>query len=127
MECKGQRQDVARSPRTQTKRTTFASIATKLGHWKRNCKVYLEEKKKGTLATTSGIYVIEINLSTSTSWVLDTGCATHICNNVQGLRRSRRLTRGEVDLRVGNGARVAALTVGSYILTLPCGLVLELK
>ena len=45
------------------------------GHWKRNCKLYLEDlkKKKSNQTTASGIYVIKINLSTSTSWVLDTG------------------------------------------------------
>ena len=37
------------------------------GHWKRNCKLYLEylKKKKSNEATTLGIYVIEVNLSTS--------------------------------------------------------------
>ena len=39
------------------------------GHWKRNCKSYLEDlkKKKSSQTTALGIYVIEINLSTSTS------------------------------------------------------------
>ena len=39
------------------------------GHWKRNCKLYFEDlkKKKSSEATTSGIYVIEVNLSTSAS------------------------------------------------------------
>ncbi|KAG8649157.1 hypothetical protein MANES_08G069850v8 [Manihot esculenta] len=55
------------------------------GHWKRNCKLYLDEckKKKSSETTTSGIYVIDINLSISTSWVLDTGCGSHICTNVK--------------------------------------------
>ena len=99
------------------------------GHWKRNCKLYLEDlkKKKGSDATTSGIYVIEVNFSTSSNWVLDTGSASHICTNVQGLKRSRSLARGEVDLRVSNGARVAALAVGTYKIALPSGLVLNLN
>ena len=71
-------------------------------HWKRNCPLYLEELKKGSVTpSTSGIYVIEVNLSISTSWVLDTGCGSHICSNVQGLRNRRILTEGEVDF-VGN-------------------------
>ncbi|MGI4673365.1 hypothetical protein ACR2XN_28270, partial [Klebsiella pneumoniae] len=78
------------------------------------------------ISTDSGIYVIEVNLSISTSWVLDTGCGSHICINVQELRRSRTLAKGEVDLRVGNGAKVAALAVGTYYLSLPSGLILEL-
>ncbi|KAG8490853.1 hypothetical protein CXB51_014062 [Gossypium anomalum] len=74
------------------------------GHWKRNCPVYLEEIKKAKASGTSasGIYVIGINLSTTTSWVLDTGCGSHICTSLQGLQRSRTLARGDVDLRVGN-------------------------
>ena len=66
-------------------------------------------------------------MSTSTSWVLDTGCGSHICINVQGLRGSRTLAKGEIDLRVGNGAKVAALAVGTYHLSLPTGLILELE
>ena len=75
----------------------------------------------------SGIHVIEINLSIFDSWVLDIGSGSHICTNVQGLKGSRYLARGEVDLRVGNGARVAALVVGTYELTLPSGLILNLE
>ena len=45
---------------------------------------------------------------------------------MQGLKRSRQLKKGEVDLRVGNGAKVAALVVGSYELTFPSGLLLVL-
>ena len=45
---------------------------------------------------------------------------------MQGLKRSRQLKKGEVDLRVGNGAKVAALAVGSYELTFPSGLLLVL-
>ena len=95
------------------------------GHWKRNFKLYLEDlkkkKKKGSETTSSGVYVIEVNLSTSVSWVLDIGCGSHICVNVQGLKNNRSLAKGEVD-----GARVDALAVGTYYLSLPSGLVLEL-
>ncbi|KAK2382606.1 hypothetical protein QL285_070128 [Trifolium repens] len=88
----------------------------KTGHWKRNCPKYLEDKKNGIESSNSaGIFVIEINLSTSASWVLDTGCGSHICTNVQGLTRSRELAKGEVDFRVGNGAKVAALAMGTYV------------
>ena len=99
------------------------------GHWKRNCQIYLEDlkKKKGSETSTSGIFVIEVNVTTSTSWVLDTGCSSHICNDVQKLTRSRTLAKGEIDLRVGNGAKVAAIAVGIYSLVLPSGLIIELK
>ena len=42
--------------------------------------------------SSSGIYVIQINFSPSSSWVLDTGCGSHICTNVQGLKRSNNIT-----------------------------------
>ncbi|KAK8554367.1 hypothetical protein V6N12_031331 [Hibiscus sabdariffa] len=83
----------------------------KSGHWKRNYPVYLEEVKKAKAvgASVSSIYVIDVNMSTSSSWVLDTGCGSHICTSVQGLHMRRNLAKGDVDLRVGNGERVAAL------------------
>ena len=46
---------------------------------------------------------------------------------MNGLSNSRILEKGQVDLRLGNGARVAALAVGTFHLSLPSGLVLELK
>ncbi|KAK8593532.1 hypothetical protein V6N12_045612 [Hibiscus sabdariffa] len=101
----------------------------KPGHWKKNCPVYLEEVKKAKAigASVSGIYVIDVNMSISSSWVLDTGCGSHICTSVQGLHMRRNLAKGDVDLRVGNGARVAALAVGTYVLSLPSGLILNLE
>src|SRR6266540_6139385 len=46
-----------------------------VGHWKRNCPKYLEDKKKGSLTSTSGIYVIEVNVARCpfNAWILDTG------------------------------------------------------
>ena len=37
------------------------------------------------------------------------------------------MAKGEVDLRVGNGAKVVALAVGTYELTLPSGLIIQLE
>ncbi len=78
-----------------------------VGHWKRNCPKYLEDKKKGSLTSTSGIYVIEVNIAKcpSNAWVLDTGAGAHICSNMQALQGSRTLARGEVQFCVGNGQR----------------------
>ncbi|KAK9034771.1 hypothetical protein V6N11_076828 [Hibiscus sabdariffa] len=95
----------------------------KTGHWKRNCPMYLEDVKKAKAvgASVSGIYVIDVNMSTSPSWVLDIGCGSHICTSVQGLHMRRTLAKGDIDLRVRNGARVVALAVGTYVLALPSG------
>jgi hypothetical protein len=58
----------------------------KKGHWFRNCKKYLEEhkKKKGSKTFTSCINVIEINItiSSSDSWVFDTGSMIHTCKSL---------------------------------------------
>ena len=43
----------------------------------------------------------------------------------QGLKNSRKLMKGESDLRVGNGASVAAIAIGTYVLNLPSGLFLN--
>ena len=96
----------------------------KEGHWKRNCKAYMELKKKVAYdaPTPSGIYVIEINtVSHGNLWVLDIGFGSHICNDMRGLRDSRKLTMGESDLGVGNGARVAIVSIGTYVLNFPSG------
>ncbi|KAL8090283.1 hypothetical protein AgCh_039668 [Apium graveolens] len=99
----------------------------KLGHWKRNCKVYLAElkKKKGskTTASDSGMFMIEVNVSLgqTSTWVLDTACGFYTCNSLQGLKGSRTLEKDEVILRMGNGARVAAISIGSFSLHMPTG------
>ncbi|VFR01652.1 unnamed protein product [Cuscuta campestris] len=75
----------------------------------------------------SDIYVIEVNMSNFTSWVMVTGCGYHICTSMQNLHEVRHLTEGEVQLKVGNGALVNALAVGTYVLSLPSGFLLHLK
>ncbi|KAL0427793.1 UNVERIFIED_CONTAM: Retrovirus-related Pol polyprotein from transposon TNT 1-94 [Sesamum latifolium] len=70
------------------------------GHWKRECP---------QLLSNPGMFVVEVNMiSNSTSWVLDTGCGAHICNNLQVLKRSRKLSKDEMVLRLGDGKAVAA-------------------
>jgi gag-polypeptide of LTR copia-type len=76
-------------------------------HFKRECLKFLEEQKMGP--STSGIHVVEINfvISSSNSWVVDSGVGAHICSNMQALKRSKRLAKGEMQLKFGNGALVA--------------------
>ncbi|KAL0448021.1 UNVERIFIED_CONTAM: hypothetical protein Slati_1930000 [Sesamum latifolium] len=48
--------------------------------------------------------VVEVNMiSNVASWVLDTGCGAHICNNLQVLERSKKLRHDEMILRLGDG------------------------
>src|SRR5438105_2507634 len=106
---------------------TCAISAKKLGTGRGNCKKYLEEKKRnGGSTSAQGINVIEINLATrsNNAWVFDTSAMIHTCKSLQGLKRIRRFARDEVDIRVGNGAKVAALAIDTYPLSLPLGLVL---
>ena len=99
-----------------------------------NCSKWLAEhgKKAGNASSGKGTlfaYVIDIYLADipSSSWVFDTGLVVHICNSMQGLVRTRRVAQGEIDIRVGNKARVAALEVGTMHLQLPSGFILELN
>jgi hypothetical protein len=51
----------------------------------------------------------------------------HTYKSLHGLSLTRRFTNGELDVRVGNGAMVAAIVVDIYHLALPSGLILELN
>ena len=99
------------------------------GHWKRNCKKYLNEKAQRKHGDAPGIYMIDTYLSyrDSTSWVLDTGCSSHICNDSQRSTSKRKLRKGEVELRMGNDARVAVVALGVVNLKLPSGYDLSLE
>ncbi|KAL0455145.1 UNVERIFIED_CONTAM: hypothetical protein Slati_0853700, partial [Sesamum latifolium] len=78
------------------------------GHWKRECP---------QLLFNPGMFVIEINMiSNSASWVLDTGYGAHICNNLQVLERSRKLSKDKMVLRLCDGKTVAVEAVGSLSL-----------
>ncbi|XP_010694603.2 uncharacterized protein LOC104907373 [Beta vulgaris subsp. vulgaris] len=100
----------------------YCYTCNKVGHWKSSRRKYLKDQNKGV--SSSDMYVIEVNLATSASWVFDTACGSHIICNMQGLKRSRILGKGKLDLRVGNGARVLAiLALWVYSLLLPSGLI----
>ncbi|KAL0405776.1 UNVERIFIED_CONTAM: Retrovirus-related Pol polyprotein from transposon TNT 1-94 [Sesamum latifolium] len=66
-------------------------------------------------------------ISNSASWVLDNGCGAHICNDLQVLERSRRLTKDEMILRLGDGKAVAAEAVGSLRLVVSNHIRIDLK
>ncbi|GJW12463.1 zinc finger, CCHC-type containing protein [Tanacetum coccineum] len=103
----------------------------KIGHWRRNYPVYLDElmkkKKLSQGASTSGIFTIELYSFPSKSWIYDTGCGTHIFITTHGLRGSKKLKPGALSLYVGDGHRAAVEAIGTYNLELPSGLVIILN
>ena len=76
------------------------------------------KKKDGASEGTSDMLVIETNLTifSSSSWILDSDSSTHLCTSMQGLEEVRGLREDEIALWIGNGARVAAVAVGTYLL-----------
>ncbi|GJY83193.1 chrysanthemyl diphosphate synthase [Tanacetum coccineum] len=102
-----------------------------VGHWKRNCLVYLAEllkkKKQVGSASSSGIFTIELFSFPNKSWEYDTGCGTNICITKQGIREARKLKQGALYLYVGTGVRAQVEATGSYDLVLPNGLVICLE
>ena len=74
-----------------------------------------------------GIYVITVDIvSPNNIWVYDTSYGSYIWIDMHGLRNSRKLTKRESDLQVGNGARVAVVALWTYVLNLPSDLCLNL-
>ncbi|GJY08981.1 retrotransposon protein, putative, ty1-copia subclass [Tanacetum coccineum] len=99
-----------------------------MGHWKRNCLVYIAElmknKKQVGTARSLGIFMIELFSFPNKSRVYETGYVTHICVRKKGLRGARKLKQGALYLYVGNGVRAQVEAIRSYDLVLPNGLVI---
>ncbi|GJT99494.1 retrotransposon protein, putative, ty1-copia subclass [Tanacetum coccineum] len=100
------------------------------GHWKRSCPKYLKDLKDGKVekGVHSGMYMIELhNTTTSDSWVLDTGCGTHIYAVLYGLKESRRLKHRELNLIMGNRKITLVLRIGKFELMLKSGVRINLN
>ena len=97
---------------------------------KKNCSLYLKSLKikKGDKPS-EGMLVIESNLtvSSTSSWVLDSGSSAHICTSMQGLIESRRLREDDMISQLDSGAKVASEAVGTHPLWLSSGVRLDLK
>ncbi|GJW88233.1 retrotransposon protein, putative, ty1-copia subclass [Tanacetum coccineum] len=92
------------APASDPKKAVCFYCNTK-GHWKHSCPMYLKDLKDGKVEKGghSGMYMIKLhNTTTSDSWVLDTGCGTHICAVLQRLKESRRSKHRELNLVMGN-------------------------
>ncbi|KAL0373382.1 UNVERIFIED_CONTAM: hypothetical protein Sradi_3253900 [Sesamum radiatum] len=72
--------------------------------------------------------VVDVSMiPNSVSWVLDTDCGAHICSNFQVLERSRKLSKDEMVLRLGDGKVVVTKAVGSLSLVISNHIRIELK
>jgi hypothetical protein len=47
------------------------------------------------------------------------------CKSLQSLKKIQKSTRGELNVCIGNEAKVVVLAISTYHLSLPLGLVLE--
>ncbi|GJS47116.1 reverse transcriptase domain-containing protein [Tanacetum coccineum] len=98
-----------------------------VGHWRRNCPSYQAELKKRNEASMASIFTIELYAFPNKTWVYDTDYGTHICNTLQGLRRSKKLKHGALSLYMGNGMRAAVEAIGNFHLILSSGLIIVLN
>ncbi|GJR01307.1 retrotransposon protein, putative, ty1-copia subclass [Tanacetum coccineum] len=99
------------------------------GAVRRNSPSYqaeLKKRKDASMASTSGIFTIELYAFPNKTWVYDMGYGTHICNTLQGLRKSKKLKHGALSLCMGNGMRAAVEAIRSFDLILPSGLIIVL-
>ncbi|GJU78215.1 hypothetical protein Tco_1275285 [Tanacetum coccineum] len=88
-----------------------------VGHWRRNYPSYqaeLKKRKNASVASTSGIFTIELYAFPNKTWLYDTGCGTHIYNTLQGLGESRKLKHGALSLYIGNEMRAAIKAIRSF-------------
>ncbi|GKF17550.1 zinc finger, CCHC-type containing protein [Tanacetum coccineum] len=90
-----------------------------VGHWKRNCPIYLAEllkkKKQVGSASSSGIFTIELFVFPNKSWVYDTSCGTNICITKQRFREENKLKQGALYLYVGSGVHAQVEAIRSYV------------
>nr|GEU69757.1 hypothetical protein [Tanacetum cinerariifolium] len=100
-----------------------------VGHWRRNCSSYhveLKKRKNASVASTLGIFTIELYAFPNNTWVYDTGCVTHICKTSHGLRGIMKLKHGALSLYMRNGMRAAVKAIRSFDLIIPSGLIIVL-
>ncbi|GJW60662.1 zinc finger, CCHC-type containing protein [Tanacetum coccineum] len=122
-------QDPTPPKRDNPAKNSICHYCKEAGHWRRNCPSYhaeLKKRKNASVASTSGIFTIELYDFPNKTWVYDTGCGTHICNTSQGLGESSKLKHGALSLYMGNGMRAVVEAIKSFDLILPSGLIIVL-
>nr|GEX73326.1 hypothetical protein [Tanacetum cinerariifolium] len=125
----GKIQKDKKKPKGAKAKDSVCHQCKEVGHCRRNCPSYqdkLKKRKNASVASTLGIFTIELYAFPNKTWVYDTGCCTHICNTSQGLRRSRKLKHRALSQYVGNGMRAVVEAIGCFDLVLPSGLIIVL-
>ncbi|KAL0387782.1 UNVERIFIED_CONTAM: hypothetical protein Sradi_2660000 [Sesamum radiatum] len=90
----------------QSRANDICAHCREKGHWKRDYP---------KLPPKQDMFLIEVSMVTNfASWKLeDTSCSAHIRNDLQVLQRSRKLSKNEVVLRLGDVKVVVAEVVGT--------------
>ncbi|KAM1543858.1 hypothetical protein ACFX1Z_013474 [Malus domestica] len=94
--------------------------------WKKKYRVRIASLMTRTFDGTISVIQSAFTMS-SISWIFYSRVSQHFCNSLQGLTESRTLRNGDMIVRVGNATKISAKAIGTYMLKLPSGEVLELK
>ena len=93
------------------------------GHWKRNCKVYLDFKRKekeikNNKQAKNNLLFVEVcvAINSTEAWIIDLGATHHVCNSMQGLSVTKKFRAKEFTLRLGDCSRVEASIMGDITL-----------
>ena len=98
----------------------------KKGHKRRDCygfKAWLEKKGKTQCLVSYQSYLVDIP---ENSWWIDTGTSIHITNSLQGYLISKRLSKGERTITLGNGTKVEIKAIDTLRLILDTGFIMDL-
>ncbi|GJV95626.1 hypothetical protein Tco_1547203 [Tanacetum coccineum] len=71
----------------------------------------IQRKQRASTVTQKGIR----SVAAQNSWVLDIRCGTHIFTVLQGLKKSRKLKHGELNLVMGNKKITLVTKIGNQI------------
>ncbi|KAM1450369.1 hypothetical protein ACFX2I_037618 [Malus domestica] len=88
--------------------------------WKKKYRVPIASLMTRTFEGTISVIKSAFTMS-SNSWIFDSGTSQHICNSLQGPTGSRTLRNEEMIVRVGNGTKISAKAIDTYMLKLPSG------
>lgn len=87
----------------------------------------LKDGNVKVIGSTLGTYMIELhNTIALNSWVLDTGCDTHICTLLQRLKERRKLKHEKINLIMGSRRMPPVSMNGDFELILSSGVRINL-